>query len=595
MKNVFRSVFLVFAVLFANYNLSNAQTNLILNPGFEDGLAPWEAYSGLNDGSHASIDSTGGYTGENLLTITTPAVFASGESGAGVGQNGIPCKAGSYIYSAWVKGDSTYLGVILKGLDSDGFEFVRWVGGSDAAAKGNPDNWEKVTYTFDVVADPGETDLNLRLFIYSIKQSSGTEVLVDDASLVRNIVAPTVDPYNLVLNPGFEDGIGSWISRGSDSIAIDATDSHTGSNSLIMTKPTWASGAVLEGIPCKRITYTYSAWLKGDSSYIFPLLDGLDQYGDPLATHYWGETDYLLTNPDTWTHVSYTFTVDPEPGATDLVLRLIVISKKVMPDTKIWVDDVSLVKSISPVVIDPNNKIVNPGFEDGLAPWEAYSGFNDGSHASIDSTGGYTGAKLVTITTPAVFASGESGAGIGQNGIPCIKGNYTYSAKIMGDSTYLGVILKGLDADGFEFIRWVGGSDAAAKGNPDAWENVTYTFDIVSEEGDTDLNLRLFIYSIKQSPGSKVMVDDASLILNYGTGIPKSDKELVTVYPNPVVDKLHISLVSANSEVSIYSATGKLISKTFIPQTIGVIDVSGLARGAYIVKVDNKCVQKFVK
>ena len=241
------------------------------------------------------------------------------------------------------------------------------------------------------------------------------------------------------------------------------------------------------------------------------------------------------------------------------------------------------------------NLILNPGFEAGLAPWEAYSGLNDGSHASIDSTGGYTGANLLVITTPEAFADGEGGAGVGQNGIPCTIGNYTYSASIKGDSTYLGVILKGLDSDDFEFVRWVGGSDALAKDNPDNWEKVTYTFDIVPEAGDKDLKLRLFIYSIKQSSGSKVMVDDVSLILNYATGVSKFKEELVKIYPNPVVDKLHIILASANSEVSIYNASGKLISKNIFLNTTGVIDVSGFAKGVYIVKINNTDAQKFVK
>jgi len=62
-----------------------------------------------------------------------------------------------------------------------------------------------------------------------------------------------------------------------------------------------------------------------------------------------------------------------------------------------------------------------------------------------------------------------------------------------------------------------------------------------------------------------------------------------------VVDKLNIGLASANSEVSIFSVSGKLMSKTVLQNTTGVIDVSGLAKGMYIVKVNNKYAQKFVK
>ena len=429
MKNVFRFVFIVVAIQFANFNLVNAQTNLIPNPGFESGLASWIPYAV----DQAKIDSTGGHTGTKLLVLNTMV----SADGAAVAQYGVPCKEGNYTFSFWIKGDSTFIGVVLNGLGADGNEFsARWVGGSDFSTKGNPTTWEKVSYNFDIIANEGETGLNLRLFIKSNKKNVGSKVLVDDASLVRNNPAPPVDA---------------------------------------------------------------------------------------------------------------------------------------------------------------NNVILNPGFESGLAPWLAYSGLKDGSHASIDSTGGYTGAKLLVITTPAKFASGEGGAGVAQNDVPAQPGgNYTYSAWIKGDSTYIGVIEKGLDSDGIKFIRWIGGSDAAAKAKPGTWEKVTYTFDLPND-GETNVTFRLFVYSIKKRIGSQVLVDDASLVKNYMTGISKTNEEALMVYPNPVVDKLNISLNSGISEVSIYDISGKPICKNTFANTSVSLNVSNFAKGVYIVKINNKYFHKIVK
>ncbi len=403
---------------------------------------------------------------------------------------------------------------------------------------------------------------------------------------------------NLVDNPGFEDGIGSWVKRGSDSIAIDATISHTGTNSLLMTMPTWTTGAVLENIPCERGIYTYSAWLKGDSSYIFPLLDGLDQNGDPLETKYWDETDYLLTSADNWTNVSFTFTVNPEVGATNLVLRLIVISKKIMPDTKVWVDDVSLVKVNPKVEVDPNNLVQNASFEEGISPWVAYSGNNDESHAKLGLNVARSGDFAMEINTPNIFAEGEPGAGIGQNDIPCDSISYTYSAWVKGDSTIIGGIVSGLDENGDPFDgRYVGGTDIVKNENPDIWKQISVTL-IVKRKvfwNESDFKLRLYVYSFKHKVGSQVLIDDVSLIKNTEVGYQDISEESVMTYPNPVVDKLHISLKSNNAKVSIYNINGQIVIESVLADLQGSVDVSSLAKGVYFVKVDNKFVKKIVK
>jgi len=82
---------------------------------------------------------------------------------------------------------------------------------------------------------------------------------------------------------------------------------------------------------------------------------------------------------------------------------------------------------------------------------------------------------------------------------------------------------------------------------------------------------------------------------NASLSINDQDVSNISLYPNPVVDKLFIKGLSDATKVSIYNILGRLvISKT----TSNEIDVDNLQGGIYIVKiVDGKkeIVKKFIK
>lgn len=62
----------------------------------------------------------------------------------------------------------------------------------------------------------------------------------------------------------------------------------------------------------------------------------------------------------------------------------------------------------------------------------------------------------------------------------------------------------------------------------------------------------------------------------------------------PVGSKLDIDGLSANSEISIYNAAGKMVLKTKAERTSQNLSTEGLKSGVYILKAGNKIV-KFVK
>ena len=78
-------------------------------------------------------------------------------------------------------------------------------------------------------------------------------------------------------------------------------------------------------------------------------------------------------------------------------------------------------------------------------------------------------------------------------------------------------------------------------------------------------------------------------------GINDQNLTNVSIYPNPVIDKLFIKGLSSSSKVSIYNVLGKLV----LSQTISKeIDVKQLSKGIYILKIideQKETTRKFIK
>lgn len=57
------------------------------------------------------------------------------------------------------------------------------------------------------------------------------------------------------------------------------------------------------------------------------------------------------------------------------------------------------------------------------------------------------------------------------------------------------------------------------------------------------------------------------------------------IYPNPALDHISIEL-PLNAEVSLYTATGKLLQKSFSPSDIYQVNISGLDQGVYYLMIN---------
>ncbi len=84
----------------------------------------------------------------------------------------------------------------------------------------------------------------------------------------------------------------------------------------------------------------------------------------------------------------------------------------------------------------------------------------------------------------------------------------------------------------------------------------------------------------------------ANLVSTVGVGEQMDNK--VTVYPNPVNEKIHIEGLVGEHEVQIYNAFGMLVMTTTLPSN-SEINVCDLPTGHYLIRIDNRQVVKFIK
>ena len=74
------------------------------------------------------------------------------------------------------------------------------------------------------------------------------------------------------------------------------------------------------------------------------------------------------------------------------------------------------------------------------------------------------------------------------------------------------------------------------------------------------------------------------------TGITPTDEAMLYIYPNPVAETLRIDGAAAGSTLVVYDLQGRTLLQT----TENQLNVSALAEGTYLLKVNNQVV-KFIK
>ncbi len=94
----------------------------------------------------------------------------------------------------------------------------------------------------------------------------------------------------------------------------------------------------------------------------------------------------------------------------------------------------------------------------------------------------------------------------------------------------------------------------------------------------------------------EVLVDHDIILAAFfnGTSVDENDGQTISLYPNPVNDKLRIDGLDGQNEVSIYNAYGTCV-KTLTIEGNDEISVGDLAAGLYLMRVNGRQTVKFVK
>ncbi len=101
-------------------------------------------------------------------------------------------------------------------------------------------------------------------------------------------------------------------------------------------------------------------------------------------------------------------------------------------------------------------------------------------------------------------------------------------------------------------------------------------------------------FTLKRTAEEADVTDVRCLIFgtmdNTPTGIVPTDEAMLYIYPNPVAETLRIDGAAAGSTLVVYDLQGRTLLQT----TENQLNVSALAEGTYLLKVNNQVV-KFIK
>lgn len=89
-----------------------------------------------------------------------------------------------------------------------------------------------------------------------------------------------------------------------------------------------------------------------------------------------------------------------------------------------------------------------------------------------------------------------------------------------------------------------------------------------------------------QNPSSKTVTQTAMVEMSTVVGVEELEAQQISVYPNPATTWVQV-LTNGKGYADIYDVTGKLVMSTKIITPNQVIDIQGLQKGVYILKVTN--------
>ncbi|MFR9147118.1 MAG: carbohydrate binding domain-containing protein [Mediterraneibacter sp.] len=374
-------------------------TELIVNGGFDDGIASWEG----NEDATLEAVADDGASNNTSVKITDRTKTASGPRQDLTGK----LKQGQEItVSAKVKytdgPDSKTFNLCVQNGDWQGID----VAASATVTKGD---WTTIEGTYTI---PSDADMSYScVFIESAYNGSPDETndlfdfYADDISVLAE-TTEVQNPNEIIVNGGFENGTDGWELRTFNKPAnmkVTSDDKASGESSLfVYDKEDTTSG------PMQNLTGKVQQGQKLHISAKVKYETGPDTRAFNVTMQY-GTNNFAGTSPAAsatltkgeWGTIEADYTV---PSDADLSRVLVFVettwTSEQDPDNDLmdfYLDDVSI---IAEEYVDPDEIIINGGFENGTEKWKTK---DPGTITAVteEHASGNTSAKITDRTATA--------------------------------------------------------------------------------------------------------------------------------------------------------------------------------------------------
>ncbi len=563
----------------------NAQTELLTNNGFDDGLNNWELWNSGTTTGELTLDSTSKIDGTYSAHIKI--VSGGGEGwtlGFAQGVNGGVKEGKKYVISyKAVASEAVTIHQMLQETDDP------W-GPVHATELSLTTDVQTLVDTFEIAAD---ANCN---YVFQIGDIGAAEIWLDDIHLTEIEGSNPPGGDELLVNNGFDDGLNSWQLWNSGAttgeLTLDSTSKIVGTYSAHIKIISgggegWTlgfaqgvNGGVKEG---KKYVISYKA-VASEAVTIHQMLQETDDPWGPVHA-----TELALTT-DVQTLVD-TFEIAADANC-NYVFQIGDIGT-----AEIWLDDIHLVELTGGgPEPDPGELLLNNYFDLGLDPWQLWNSGTTTGDAEIDNSSKLEGENSVHLRI--TNGGGEDWTvGFAQGIADGVIKDSKYVVKFMvvaSEQTQFNAVVQ--QADG----PWgaIYSKDVNVGTEP---LSVVDTFEVSATEKCN------FVFQFGNIGSAELWIDDVHLIKISGhDAIAENSDSYFTLdqnYPNPFVSNTTISFSLKKSEkvgINIYNLKGELVkvvsNKVFSEGRHKVdVEMASLPSGIYYCKMDAGRNSKIVK
>jgi hypothetical protein len=136
--------------------------------------------------------------------------------------------------------------------------------------------------------------------------------------------------------------------------------------------------------------------------------------------------------------------------------------------------------------------------------------------------------------------------------------------------------------------------------NTNQWQTIAFDF---TDQTATDKTKTVIFFDAEDAASTDItddvfMIDDIAFGEHSALSTQKGGLVGLSIYPNPVSNRVSISAAESIDRMRIYDLTGKLVKQASPHKAAFSVDVSGLSKGVYLVKLnagDREATTKMIK